>query len=180
MKRVILDNKKFRLTIERLCHQLIENHGDFRNACLVGVQPRGKFLSNRLEERLQQLLPDSQNLTHGIIDPTFYRDDFRRTDKLHTPKRTTIDFTIEGKNVILVDDVFFTGRTIRSALDALLDYGRPAKVELLVLIERRFTHQLPIQPDYIGKEIDSIVSEKVSVEWKETEGEDTVWIVDKE
>ena len=112
---------------------------------------------------------------YGKLDITFYRDDIRKG--LHIANRTDIPFSIEGKNVILIDDVLYTGRTIRAALDALLDFGRPEKVELCILIDRRFSRQLPIQPDYIGKSIDAIVSQKVKVFWKAKDGKDEVCLV---
>jgi pyrimidine operon attenuation protein/uracil phosphoribosyltransferase len=174
--RVILDSKKFSLTIERLCHQLIENHKHFENTCIIGIQPRGIFLSNRIVSRLHKIDKTLQ-IKHGLLDITFYRDDFRRREKPLTPSTTKIDFSIENKKVVLIDDVLFTGRTIRAALDALLDFGRPAHVELLVLIDRRFTRDLPIQADYVGKTIDSIESEHVKVEWQERDGADTIWIL---
>lgn len=174
--RIILDNQKFQLTIERLCHQLIENHNDFSNACIIGVQPRGIFLARRIVNKLQELLPDVR-IDFGILDATFYRDDFRHREKPLLAEATDIDFIVDGKEVILVDDVFYTGRTIRSALDALLDFGRPAKIELLVLIDRRLSRHVPIIPDYVGKTIDAVTSEKVRVEWSESGKEDSVWII---
>jgi pyrimidine operon attenuation protein/uracil phosphoribosyltransferase len=174
--RIILDSSKFRLTIERLCHQLIENHGDFSNACIIGVQPRGVKLAKRIVEKLEELLP-GVHIKFGVIDTTFYRDDFRHHDKPLLAEETDIDFVIKGKQVILIDDVFYTGRTIRSALDALLDFGRPAKIELLVLIDRRLSRHVPISPDYVGKTIDAVTSEKVRVEWSDNGDADTVWIV---
>ena len=111
--------------------------------------------------------PAAKNINYGKLDITFYRDDIRK--ELHVANHTDIPFTIEGKRVILIDDVLYTGRTIRAALDALLDFGRPGKVELCVLIDRRFSRQLPIQPDYVGKAIDSIISQKVKVEWDKKE-----------
>lgn len=174
--RIILDSSKFRLTIERLCHQLIENHGDFSNACIIGVQPRGVKLAKRIVQTLEELLP-GVHIKFGVLDTTFYRDDFRHHDKPLLAEETDIDFVIKGKQVILIDDVFYTGRTIRSALDALLDFGRPAKIELLVLIDRRLSRHVPISPDYVGKTIDAVTSEKVRVEWSENGDADTVWIV---
>lgn len=115
------------------------------------------------------------NLQYGKLDITFYRDDVRK--ELHKANHTAIPFSIEGKNVVLIDDVLYTGRTIRAALDALLDFGRPAKVELCILIDRRFSRQLPIQPDYIGKSIDSIVSQKVKVFWNEKDGKEEVMLL---
>ncbi len=176
--RVILDSKKFSLTIDRLCYQLIENHKDFANTVLIGIQPRGVPFSNRIFERLNQIQKDTK-LKSGILDITFYRDDFRRGEKVHTAKDTTIDFSIEGRNVVLIDDVLYTARTVRAAFDALLDYGRPSKVELLVLIDRRLSREMPIQPTYVGKTIDAIESEHVKVDWKEIDGEDKVVILPK-
>ncbi len=152
-------------------------HGDFSDSIIIGVQPRGILLANRIHIRLAELL--KREIKYGIIDPTFYRDDFRTSDKQLTPAITEIDFQIECKKIILIDDVLFSGRTIRAAMDALLDFGRPEKVELLVMVDRRFKRQLPIHPDYIGKSIDSISSEKVKVEWKEKEGFDRIWIIPK-
>ena len=174
--RVILDSTKFALTIERLCHQLIENHGDFSNSCIIGLQPRGVFLSNRIVQRLEILLGGKRPL-YGLLDATFHRDYFRRTEKPLVPGKTVIDFPIEGKRVILIDDVFYTGRTVRSGLDALLDFGRPAAIELLVLVDRRYSRHVPISPDYTGKTIDAVMYEKVRVEWTENGGKDEVWII---
>ena len=175
--RIILEPSKFSFTIERLCRQLIEAHGDFSSTVIIGVQPRGIILSKRIHTRLSEIL--KTEITYGIIDPTFYRDDFRSSVRQLTPAQTEIDFLIEGKKVVLIDDVLYSGRTIRAAMDALLDFGRAEKVELLVLVDRRFKRHLPIQPDYVGKTIDSITSEKVKVEWNETDGTDKIWIVPK-
>jgi pyrimidine operon attenuation protein/uracil phosphoribosyltransferase len=159
------------ITVDRLCHQLIENHLDFSESVLIGLQPRGIYLSDRIYRTLQKLLP-GVHINYGKLDITFYRDDFNT--QLHVPNQTTIDFSLENKKVILVDDVLYTGRTTRSALDAMLDFGRPSVVELLVLIDRRFTRQLPIQADYTGRTVDAIISEKVKVRWAERDGKDEV------
>lgn len=175
--RVILDTRKFSLTIDRLCFQLIEDHADLKDTVIIGVQPRGVFLSDRIMKRLAELAPDAKP-QYGKLDITFYRDDFRRREKPLTPSETEMDFvTIEGKKVVLVDDVLYTGRTIRAALDALLDFGRPKNVELLALVDRRYSRHLPIQANYVGKTVDSIASERVLVEWKEADGADKVWIM---
>jgi len=173
--KVILEKKAFELTLVRLCYQLIENHNDFRNSVIIGLQPRGVVLANRLAQELRKILGVPE-ISVGSLDVTFHRDDFRR--KGLVPNSTKIDFIIEDKNVILVDDVLFTGRTIRAGLDAMLAFGRPADVELLVLIDRRLSRNLPIQPKYVGKIIDSIASEKVKVEWKEIDKKDRVWLFD--
>jgi pyrimidine operon attenuation protein/uracil phosphoribosyltransferase len=168
----IINSKQFHLTLTRLCYQLIENHNSFKNSVLIGLQPRGIYLAHRLGKMLGEI--NGSPVTTGSLDITFYRDDFRRREKPIMPSVTNIDFIIEGKKVILVDDVLYTGRTVRAGLDAMLAFGRPESVELLTLIDRRFSRNLPIQPNYIGKTVDSISEERVSVEWKETEGEDKV------
>ncbi|MEO7312989.1 MAG: bifunctional pyr operon transcriptional regulator/uracil phosphoribosyltransferase PyrR [Chitinophagaceae bacterium] len=171
--KTILNDKQLALTISRLAHQIAENHGDFKDTVLIGIQPRGIAFSNRLAYILQQLAPAIQ---YGKLDITFYRDDVRK--QLHIANETDIPFSIEDKKVVIVDDVLYTGRTIRAALDALLDFGRPAKVELCVLIDRRFSRELPIQPDYTGKMIDTIISQKVKVLWAEKDGSDEVVLID--
>jgi pyrimidine operon attenuation protein/uracil phosphoribosyltransferase len=172
----LLSGKKFQITLERLCHQLIENHNDFSNSVIIGIQPRGIYLSQRISEELKNILPHAK-IQNGILDTTFYRDDFRRGNSPLLPNSTQIDFIIEGKKVILIDDVLWTGRTIRAAMDAMLAFGRPEKVELLVLVDRRYSRQLPIEPDYIGIKVDSISSQKVVVSWKEADQEDKVVLV---
>ena len=162
--------------IERLAHQLIENHGTFSDSILIGLQPRGIYLANRLITYIESIT--KLKLPYGKLDITFYRDDFNTSKELHIPNKTEINFSIENKKVILIDDVLFTGRTIRSAMDALVDFGRPEKVELLVLIDRRFSRQLPIQADYTGMVIDSIVTQKVKVNWQENEQQDEVFLIE--
>ncbi len=171
--RIILDSTQFDLTIKRLAHQLIENHNDFSNTIIIGLQPRGTFLANRVKAVLKSI-DKKYNIQSGSLDVTFYRDDYRRQDNPLVPNKTEMNFDIEDKNVVLVDDVLFTGRTIRSGLDAMLAFGRPKKVELLVLINRRYERHLPIQADYIGKNVHTIVSERAKVSWEETDGEDKV------
>lgn len=172
----ILTDRQLAITIERLSHQLIENHLDFRDTVIIGLQPRGIYLSDRIYHNLQQLLPGA-DIPYGRMDITFYRDDYKSGKGLQVPNETDIDFSIDNKRVILIDDVLYTGRTIRSAMDALLDFGRPAKVELLVLIDRRFSRELPIQPDYTGRTIDAIITERVKVLWKERDGKDEVVLI---
>jgi pyrimidine operon attenuation protein/uracil phosphoribosyltransferase len=164
--RPILSEQQLGITIKRLAHQVLENNSDLANTVVIGLQPRGIFLSDRIVEEMQKEMPGT-GIQYGKLDITFYRDDIRK--QLHVANRTDIPFSIENKRVVLIDDVLYTGRTIRAALDALLDFGRPEKVELCVLIDRRFSRQLPIQPDYTGKSIDSIISQKVKVEWDKKE-----------
>jgi len=171
----ILTEQQMSLTVKRLAQQVLENHPGLDNTVLIGLQPRGVQLSNRIVQLLQEQL-SPKKVVYGKLDITFYRDDIRK--ELHIANKTEIPFSIENKNVVLIDDVLFTGRTIRSALDALLDFGRPAKVQLCVLIDRRFSRELPIQPDYVGRTIDTFVSQKVKVYWQEKDERDAVELLD--
>lgn len=178
--RLLLGHPQLAITIGRLCQQLIENHQDFNNTVILGLQPRGVFLAKKIKERLLELTSIEVEL--GYLDATFFRDDFRRRDTPVRANETKIDFLIEGKNVILIDDVFYTGRSVRAALDAMNAFGRPEKVELLSLVVRKYAKHVPIFPDYVGKEVNTLDSQKVLVEWKgENEAaEDTVWLINKE
>lgn len=160
--KIILDKQQLQLTLRRLAHQLLENHSDLDELVFIGLQPRGIQVSRLIVDIIQTLCP-SEKIRYGVLDITFYRDDVR--EELHIANKTDIPFSIENKKVVLIDDVLYTGRTIRAALDALQDFGRPRKIELCVLVNRRFNRELPIQPDYCGKSIDTIVSQKVKVEW---------------
>ena len=171
----ILSEQQLGITIKRLAHQILENNNDLVNTVLIGLQPRGIYISDRIVSAIKKEFP-AVAINYGKLDITFYRDDVRK--ELHIANQTDISFSIEGKNVVLIDDVLYTGRTIRAALDALQDFGRPEKVELCVLIDRRFRRQLPIQPDYVGRVVDSFVSQKVKVLWKEKDGKDEVVILD--
>jgi pyrimidine operon attenuation protein/uracil phosphoribosyltransferase len=153
-KRLILDGPLLEITISRLCQQLIENHQDFNNSVILGLQPRGIFLAERIHQKLVELLHEEIRI--GFLDITFYRDDFRRRDLPLEANTTSVPFIIENQKVILVDDVLYTGRSVRAALDAMIAFGRPSKVELLVLINRRYSRDLPIQADYIGRNVDTM------------------------
>ena len=163
------------LTVKRLANQVLENHVQMENTVIIGIQPRGIFLSDRIVAAIRAETVNGCFFC-GKLDITFYRDDIRK--ELHVPNQTDISFSIEGKNVVLIDDVLYTGRTIRAALDALMDFGRPEKVELLALIDRRYSRELPIQPDYTGRVIDSIVSQKVKLFWSKRDKQDEVILVD--
>ncbi len=169
----LLNSQQLSVTITRLCHELMENHGDFSRTAIIGLQPRGIYLADRIVKELKER-KGINHIRSGKLDITFYRDDFRRKAEPPIPSETELDFELEDLNVVLIDDVLFTGRTIRAGLDAMLAFGRPRKVELLVLIDRRFSRQLPVQPDYTGKMVDTIASERVAVDWLETEGKDRV------
>jgi len=171
-ERILLNEREVDLALHRLTHQLIENHGDFSNSILIGLQPRGIRLTERLSEMLKKAGVDQ--VRSGSLDITFFRDDFRRRDEPISANKTNIPFVVENQNVIFIDDVLFTGRSVRAALDAINSFGRPSKVELLVLVDRRLSRHLPIQPNYIGRIVDSVASERVVVNWKEENGSDNV------
>ena len=175
-QRELLSQDEISVTIERLCQELIENHDNFNNTIIVGVQPRGSLLSNRIISKLHLQLRNIK-IDSGNIDISFYRDDLRRRENPIVPEVMDMNVTVEGKDVILIDDVLYTGRSIRSALDALMTFGRPRSVELLTLINRRFSRHLPIQPNYVGRTIDVLETEKVIVEWQEINGNDRVLMV---
>ncbi len=175
--KTLLNSTLMNITLQRLAHQLVENHLSFTDTAIIGIQPRGIFLSNRIAQLVKKI-SGNNNIDYGLLDITFYRDDVHSAH-IHVPSDTTIPFSIEGKNVVLIDDVLHTGRTIRSAMDALIDFGRPKRVELLTLIDRRFSRELPIQPDYNGYSVDTILTQKVKVYWQEKDGKDEVVLLDK-
>jgi pyrimidine operon attenuation protein/uracil phosphoribosyltransferase len=172
-QRTLLNAKEVDITLNRLSAQLIEQHQDFADTVIIALQPRGTRLADRLKALVERFdLVDEVQI--GYLDTTFFRDDFRRRDEPLKANLTQIDFLVEGKKVVFVDDVLYTGRSVRSAMDALQSFGRPAQVELLVLIDRRFSRHLPIEPNYTGRSVDSLASERVIVLWKESDGEDKV------
>lgn len=176
MSSILLHQEEINLIINRLSRQIIELN-NLDATVIIGVQPRGIYLAEKIHHLIEQLA--NTKIPYGTIDDTFHRDDFRR-GKIVKANETNINFEIENKNVILIDDVLYTGRTIRAALDALLMYGRPNKIELLVLIDRRFNRELPIQPDFVGKTIDTIEKVKVLVQWKQNEQEQDFVIFENE
>lgn len=175
-QKILLTSKEVNIILHRLACQLIEKHLDFSESILIGIQPRGIFLAERLKSLLQNEYKIS-NILLGYLDITFFRDDFRRNDKQLEANKTQIDFLVENKKVIFIDDVLYTGRSIRAALTAVQSFGRPASIELLTLIDRRFSRDLPIQPDYRGRQVDAINDEKVKVCWLEQDGQDAVYLV---
>ncbi len=178
-QRVLLNSKEINIILQRLACQLIENHPGFVNTVIIGIQPRGVFLANRIIDILEKNY-GIENIPSGQLDITFYRDDFRRSDKPLEANKTKIDFIVEDKNVVFIDDVLYTGRSIRAALTAIQSFGRPQGIELLTLIDRRFSRHLPIQPDYNGRQVDAINEEQVKVHWKEVQGEDAVYLISKQ
>ncbi len=177
-KRLIVNHQLLDIMVMRLCHQLIENHGDFSDSVILGLQPRGIHVAERIKKTLSSIL--GKQVPTGYLDTTFYRDDFRRRDAPLTANATKVDFLIVDKKVILVDDVLYTGRSVRAAMDAMIAFGRPANVELLVLIDRLYTRHLPIQPTYVGRQVNSLQSQRVLVEWQGQEThEDNIWLITK-
>ncbi|CAG5068403.1 Bifunctional protein pyrR [Dyadobacter sp. CECT 9623] len=176
-KRLILSSPLLEIMISRLCQQLIENHQDFSNSAVMGLQPRGIYFAERIIAELRQRT--GQHIPLGYLDATFYRDDFRRRESPLVPNKTNVPFLIEGKKVILIDDVLASGRMVRAALDAMTAFGRPKAVELMVLIDRRYNRELPIGPDYAGMKVSTVESQRVQVEWKEQGFDaDHIWLVD--
>ncbi len=175
-QKVLLNAKEVNIILHRLACQLIENHNDFTDTALIGIQPRGRYLANRLAKMLEDNYK-IRNIKLGHLDITFFRDDFRRGGKPLEANTTDIDFIIENKKVVFIDDVLYTGRSIRAALTAIQSFGRPNEIELLTLIDRRFSRHLPIQPTYRGRQVDAINNEKVKVNWIENDGEDAVYLV---
>lgn len=177
-QKVLLSSKEINIILHRLACQLLENHLDFKNTALIGLQPRGIFVA----ERLTKILKEEYGVNHidtGFLDITFFRDDFRRGEKTLSATQTKIDFLVEDKKVVLIDDVLYTGRSINAALTALQSFGRPLEVELLILIDRRFSRHLPIQPNYRGRQVDAINEEKVKVMWEENDGKDVIYLISK-
>ncbi|PCI34671.1 MAG: bifunctional pyr operon transcriptional regulator/uracil phosphoribosyltransferase [Flavobacteriaceae bacterium] len=174
-QKILLSAKEIDIILNRLACQLIENHTDFSETVLIGIQPRGIYLAERLSNILQNTY-DINDIQLGQLDITFYRDDFRRREIPIEANKTNIDFIVENKNVVFIDDVLYSGRSIRAALTAIQSFGRPLEIELLVLIDRRFSRHLPIQPTYLGRQVDVINEEKVLVKWSEQDGIDAVYI----
>lgn len=173
-KRLIIEQKHLDITLHRLAFQLFETHKDFKNTALIGLQPRGIEFAQEIHKIVCELSGNS-SIKFGALDSTFYRDDFRRNDKPLIPNSMMLNFSIEKMNVVLLDDVLYTGRSVRSALNALNDFGRPELTELMVLIDRKYNRELPIQPDYIGEAVDTRGKDRVKVDLQD--GEKKVWII---
>ncbi len=178
-KKLILDSDLLDITLNRLCQQLIETHVDFTDTVIIGLQPRGIYLAELIHQKLEKAI--DHEIPFGHLDVTFHRDDFRRREIPAQASETRIEFPIEGKRVVLIDDVLFTGRTVRSALDAMIAFGRPEKVELLVLVDRKRTRDLPIEANYIGKYVETVASQRVLVEL-EAQGHkhNKIWLINRE
>ena len=178
VRKILLSPRKFETILNRLACQLIEKHRDFKNTVLIGLQPRGIYLLERLLKILKESY-DINNISYGKLDTTFFRDDFRRSERPLSANSTEMNVLVEKKLVVIIDDVLYTGRSVRAALTAIDSYGRPKEIELLVLIDRRFSRHLPIQPDYLGTQIDALQGDRVKVEWKDSGSEDIVYLEKK-
>lgn len=176
-KTQIMDDKQVARTMTRMAHELIERNRGAEGVCLVGVQTRGEPLSRMLAEAIMRV--EGVCVPVGTVDITFYRDDLSHISREPKLNRTDVPFDIEGKTVVLVDDVLFTGRTARAAMEALMDVGRAKRIQLAVLIDRGH-RELPIRADFVGKNIPTALSEFVRVNMLEVDGETGVWLFDKE
>ena len=174
--KTILSHHQVGISIKRMAHQILENHIDLKDTVLIGLQPRGIYLSDKIVAEIKAIIAPSL-IVYGKLDITFYRDDIHK--QLHSANKTDIPFSIEDKKVVLIDDVLWTGRTIRAALDALMDFGRPKKVELCVLIDRRFSREYPIQADYVGRTIDTFPNQKVMVYLNKIDKEESVELLEE-
>ena len=177
-KRLLLNHHHLSITISRLCHQLIENHDSFQNTVLLGLQPKGIYVAERIKSKIKEV--SGINVPLGYLDITFYRDDFRRRNEVLTPNETKVPFIIENKKVILIDDVLYTGRSVKSAMDAMNAFGRPKKVEFLALIDRIHSRDIPVEATYVGRYVNTVLSQKVLVELTEQgRKEDKIWLVER-
>jgi pyrimidine operon attenuation protein/uracil phosphoribosyltransferase len=171
--KVVLDGEDMRRTLTRIAHEIVENGGEAERLALVGIHRRGAVLAARLRELLADL--HGIDVPLGDIDIAFYRDDVTLRAGAPVVHSTHLDFDVDGRTVVIVDDVLFTGRTVRAAIEALFDYGRPARVQLAVLADRGH-RELPVRPDYVGKNLPTARSERVYVRVAELDGEDSVSI----
>ncbi len=171
----IMDHEAIRRALLRIAHEILEKHKGVEGLCLIGIRTRGVILATRLKESIQQI--EGNDTPLGILDITLYRDDLTLVSTQPVVRETHIDFDITDKKIVLVDDVLFTGRTIRAALDALIDLGRPAQIQLAVLIDRGH-RELPIRADYVGKNIPTSIGQNVQVLLKETDHQDDAVVLE--
>lgn len=174
VKAKLIDDKGFNRTITRLAHEILERNKGSHNLVLIGMRTRGEFIGTRIHSKIKEI--DNADPDFGILDVTLYRDDFRTRLKQPEISVTNITFDINNKDVILIDDVLYTGRTVRAALDALMDLGRPTTIQLCVMVDRGH-RELPIRADFIGKNVPTSINEEVRVRVKEVDNEDAVYLV---
>lgn len=174
LSSVIFNEKDISRAVTRIAHEILEKNKGADKLALVGIRTRGATLAQRLAKKINEI--ESTTVSLGILDITLYRDDLGTSKQSPEVKKTDISFSLEGKEIVLIDDVLYTGRTIRAAIDALIDFGRPATVQLGVLIDRGH-RELPIRPDYIGKNLPTSKSNQVQVHLKEDDGVDEVILI---
>ncbi len=174
--QVLLDASDIERILVRMSHEILEVHKGTRQLALIGIFTRGVYLAKRIREKISQI--EGVKIPTGQVDITLYRDDWTRLSLNPVVKATEINFSVDGKNIILVDDVLFTGRTIRAAMDLVIDFGRPDRIELAVLVDRGH-RELPIQGDYVGKVVETRRSEMINVQMAEHDGKDEV-VLEKE
>ena len=175
-KAKILDADRIRRMIDRMAHEIAERQKDLPELAFIGIRTRGVPLANRLSSRLSDLV--KQSFPVGTLDITLYRDDLSTVAPQPLLKKTEIDFDLNGRTVLLCDDVLYTGRTIRAALDGVIDLGRPRAIRLAVLIDRGH-RELPIEANYVGKSVPTSQREVIQVQFEETDGADEVWILER-
>lgn len=175
IKAKIIDHSTFLKTVSRISHEILERNKDISSLVILGMKTRGEFLGKRIQLKIEEI--ENVKIPFGVLDVTLYRDDFRTRLKQPQVSVSDITFDINDKNVILVDDVLYTGRTVRSALNAIMDLGRPSTIQFCVLVDRGH-RELPIKADYIGKNIPTSINEEVKVKMSETDGEDAVYLID--
>ena len=176
VKAELLSKEDFTRIVTRLAHEILEKNRGVNNLVIVGIRTRGAYLATRISETIEKI--ENVKIPTGFLDITLYRDDFRTRLKQPSVEVTNIPFKIDEKNIVLVDDVLYTGRTIRSALDALMDFGRPARIYLAVLVDRGH-RELPIRPDFVGKNIPTSIGEEVKVLLEEVDHEDKVLLIEQ-
>lgn len=175
IKATVIDELGLNRTVTRLAHEILERNKGTESIVLIGMRTRGEFLAQRIQEKIKEI--DGSDPEMGVLDITLYRDDFRTRLKQPQVSVTDITFDIEEKDVILIDDVLYTGRTARAALDALMDLGRPNTIQFCVLVDRGH-REMPIRADFVGKNIPTSINEEVRVKMKEVDGEDAVYLVE--
>lgn len=175
IKAKIIDKEGLRRTIARLAHEIIERNKGTENLVMIGIRTRGAYLAERLNSEIEKI--ENTKIPLGILDITMYRDDFRQLHPQPQVQQTDIPFDIDNKNIVLIDDVLYTGRTTRAALEAIMSFGRPAKIQFAVLIDRGH-RELPIKPDYVGKNISTSIGEEIQVKMQEVDNEDCVLLVE--
>lgn len=175
VKSKIIDAEGFDRILTRIAHEILEKNKGSKNLILMGMRTRGEFLARRIKDKIKKI--DNEDLPLGVLDVTLYRDDFRMRLKQPEVSVSNITFDINEKDIILIDDVLFTGRTVRSAMNAIMDLGRPSSIQLCILIDRGH-RELPIRADFVGKNIPTSQHEEIKVKMEEHDGEDAIYIIE--